>query len=94
MKGIRWAQQALTDLERIHDHYAETAPHFPPALLERIDRLARVLLVFPNLAPAVGGTAIRKIRIGGTNFILFYQPTQDGIVIARLFHAKQDWRGP
>ena len=52
-----------------------------------------LLLAFPNIAASIEGVPFRKIRIKGTDFILFYRPTDDGIEIARLFHARQDWRG-
>jgi toxin ParE1/3/4 len=93
VKGIRWADQALKDLIRIYDFYASTAPHFAPDLLDRIDRLVPLLLTFPNLAAPIEGVPFRKMRIKGTDFILFYRQTDDGIEIARLFHARQDWRG-
>lgn len=70
MTNARWAEQALTDLER----------------------LVVVLVSFPNIASLIEGMPIRKMRITGTNFILFYRATGDGIEIARLFHARQDWR--
>jgi toxin ParE1/3/4 len=92
VKGVQWADQALTDLIRIYDFYDPIAPDFPPTLLERIDRLARLLLAFPEIAPPIEGTPFRKLRIRGTDFILFYRPVEDGVEIARLFHARQDWR--
>jgi plasmid stabilization system protein ParE len=92
VRGVRWADQALKDLIRVYEFYASTAPHFPAALLDRIDRLAQLLLAFPNIAALSGDVPFRKIRITGTNFILFYRPTEEGIEIARLFHARQNWR--
>lgn len=93
MRGVRWADQALKDLVRIYDFYGSSAPHFPPALLDRIDRLVPLLLAFPNIAAPIEGVSFRKIRIKGTDFVLFYRPIDEGIEIARLFHARQDWRG-
>jgi plasmid stabilization system protein ParE len=93
VRRAHWANQALTDYLGIVDFYASTAPHFPPALLDRIDRLAARLVVYPHSAAPIEGTPFRRIRIRGTNFILFYLPTEEGIEIARLFHARQDWRG-
>jgi toxin ParE1/3/4 len=92
VRGVRWADQALQDLVRIYEFYAVTAPHFPPALLDRIDRLVPILLAYPNIAAPIEGVPIRKLRIRGTDFILFYRPTEDGIEIARLFHARRDVR--
>jgi toxin ParE1/3/4 len=90
VRGVRWADQALKDLIRIYEFYASVAPHFPPALLDRIDRLVPILLAFPNIAAPIEGMPFRKMRIKGTEFILFYRPTGDGIEIARLLHARQD----
>ncbi|MBV9883563.1 MAG: type II toxin-antitoxin system RelE/ParE family toxin [Sphingomonadaceae bacterium] len=92
MRGVRWADQALQDLVRIYEFYADTAPLFPPALLDRIDRLVPILLAFPNIAAPIEGVPFRKMRFRGTDFILFYRPTEDGIEIARLFHAGRDVR--
>jgi toxin ParE1/3/4 len=94
VREVRWADRALEDLIRIYDFYASTAPHFPPDLLDRIDRLVPILLAFPNIAAPIEGVPVRKVRIRGTDFILFYRQTDDGIEIVRLFHARQDWRGP
>ena len=89
MRGVRWADQALKDLVRICEFYASAAPHFPPELLDRIDRLVPILLAFPSIGAPIEGVSFRKLRIQGTDFILFYRPTGEGIEIARLFHARQ-----
>ena len=91
MRGVRWAEQAVQDLSRVYEFYAATAPHFPPALLDRIDRLVPILLAFPNLGAPIEGLPVRKILIRGTDFILFYRSADEGIEIARLFHARQHW---
>jgi toxin ParE1/3/4 len=90
VRGVRWADQALKDLLRIYEFYASTAPHFPPAL---IDRLVPLLLAFPAIGALAEDVPFRKFRLGGTDFILFYRATEDGVEIARLFHARQDLRG-
>ena len=92
MRGVRWADQALKDLDRIYEFYASAAPHFPPDLLKGIDRLVPILLAYPNIAAPIEGVPFRKMRIKGTDFLLFYRPSDDGIEIARLFHARQDSR--
>ncbi len=92
MRRIRWAFQARRDFIRITDYFALKAPDYPEKLLDRIDALALLLAEQPGLGPLAKGTPYHKLLIRGTDYILLYKATRREIIVARVRHAKEDWR--
>lgn len=92
MRRVRWAFRARRDFIRITDHFLFRAPHYPDVLLDRIEALAGLLAEQPGLGELIEGKPYHKMLVSGTDYILFYRATRRELVIARVRHAKEDWR--
>lgn len=92
MRRIRWAFRARRDFTRITDYFALRAPDYPERLLDKIEALALLLAEQAGLGAPAEGTAYHKLLIQGTDYILPYKATRCEIVIARVRHAREDWR--
>ncbi len=92
MRRVRWAFRARRDFIRITDYYSSVAPSYPDALLDKIDGIALSLSEQPGRGPQVEGTPYHKLLLQGTDYILLYKATRRELIIARVRHAKEDWR--
>jgi plasmid stabilization system protein ParE len=93
----RFSKPAQEDLEKIQDRIAidnpEAAKQVRQALLDIADLLGqnieagnRVLHGSPRHTD-VRWFVVPRFR----NYLLFYRPYQDSILVLRILHAKQDW---
>jgi plasmid stabilization system protein ParE len=89
---VRWAFRARRDFIHIADYFASRAPDYPPRLVDRIDEVAQLLAERPELGAHVSGTPYRKFRVHGTVYILLYKAARRELIVARVHHAKEDWR--
>jgi len=92
MKRVIWTRSATNDLKGIRDYLSEFGPDIAQDTLDRIILAAHWLLRFPSAGLPLGYKRWRKWRPRKTRYVLIYEPTEDGISIARVFHAQQDWR--
>lgn len=92
MRRIRWASQALRDIIRITDYFASREPDYPLRLLDKVHRIALLLAEQPSLGARLASTPYRKMRVQGTNYLLLFRATGTELTIARVRHAKEDWR--
>jgi plasmid stabilization system protein ParE len=92
VRRVRWAEQAQADFVRITMHCAVLAPDFPERLFDRIEALAAMLALYPDIRARLEGSEARKISVRGTRYILFYRATRDVVEILRVHHARH-WRG-
>lgn len=94
MRRVRWAYSARRDFIRITDRYAAVAPDFPPRLLVKVEAIAKALLDWPDMGAPVRHSPHRKMLVHGTRYLIFYQPSPDGIEIIRVRHRAENWRDP
>lgn len=97
MTHARLSPRAEWDLERIFDAIAadnaSAARRVRDIILDTADLLAR----YPEVGRKISGAARRHGQIRWfvvprfRNYILFYQPFQDTILVVRVLHAAQDW---
>jgi toxin ParE1/3/4 len=84
---------AEEDLLDIWAHIAEDNPDAADRLLDQLALTAETLAENPRagrlrdeLAPA-----LRSLPVG--NYVIFYEPIKDGIVIVRVLHGARDLPG-
>ena len=86
-----WSATALADFDEIDTFYREREP----AVARRVGDLAvaagRHLAVNPRLGPIVEGN-LRKSRVRSTPCIILHREIDEGVDIARLIHARRNWR--
>ena len=82
--------QAEADLIEIWTFIAQDSPTRADMLLDEIDEKLQTLAQSPFIGIARNelGPKIRSFPIG--NYVLFYQPIEDGIEIIRVLHGARD----
>ena len=97
MSSARVSKRAEKDLERIRGYIAadnpEAAERVWHALLDTADLLAQnaqigrpILNASPRHAE-VRWFVVPQFR----NYLIFYRPFQEAIIVVRILHASQDW---
>ncbi len=91
MKSVVWTRPAQADLAAIDDRYRDIAPDYA-------DRTGRAALAagwflagYPAAGPVVGDGGVRKWRVRGGDYLLFYRLISTGIEILRVRHGREDW---
>ena len=90
MARIVRASAAKADAGEIWAYIAEENPDAADRLLDRFDKLFRLLAARPHLGKSAENLApnLRTLPVG--NYLVFYRPAQDGIEIVRLLHGARD----
>ena len=90
MSKVLRKPQAEADLIEIWTYIAQDSPAGADRLLDEIDEKSRTLAQQPFIGKARDelGAKIRSFPIG--NYVLFYQPIEDGIEIIRVLHGARD----
>ena len=81
---LRWSVRAQADLLALTDYYRAIDPDLS------IEQAPALLASFPRLGIQLGNSNIRKLRIRGTPYLLFYRIVGDGIFVLRVLHAARD----
>ena len=85
---------ALRDLDDIWYYIAQDNLVAADALVKRVEKTCRLLAAQPELGqvcpePALG--QYRSFSVG--SYVIYYRPTEDGIMVARVLHGARD-HGP
>ena len=92
MKRIIWSRPAQNDLAHIDQFLAEFDPAYAALVGRQAFKTAIWLAENPRIAPFVEDAEIRKWRVPTTPYLLLYYEAPDGITIARVRHARENWR--
>jgi plasmid stabilization system protein ParE len=93
----RFSPRAATDLDEITDHIAGDNVEAAERVRRIILNTADFLVQHPELGRRVRDAADRHQKIRWfvvpkfPNYLLFYQPFQETILVVRVLHAAQDW---
>ena len=82
--------QAESDLVEIWTYIAQDSLNTADKLLDKIDEKSQTLAQSPFIGKARDelGPKIHSFPIG--NYVLFYQPIEDGVEIIRVLHGARD----
>ncbi len=86
---VRLTQSAEEDLLAIAAHIAADNPNAARAFIDRFDH-AFQLYATQQLAAAVYAPRPRYRHFAVGNYVVFYEPQVEGIVIARVLHGARD----
>ncbi len=97
MSRAKFSPKAERDLDKISDHISTDN-------LEAAERVRRIILntadflaVHPELGRRIRKAAARHLQIRWFivpkfhNYLIFYQPFQETVMVVRILHAAQDW---
>ena len=90
MARVVRASTAKADAREIWAYIAQDNPDAADRLLDRFDRLFRLLVSQPLIGKSVEELApdLRLVPIG--NYLIFYRPTKERIEIVRILHSSRD----
>ena len=90
MAAVLRTRQAEEDLLEIWDYIAADNPAAADGLLDEIDAACATLAENPNAGRLREelALALRSLPVG--NYVIFYRPQADGIVLIRVLHGARD----
>lgn len=89
MSDVRWAALARADLEAIDDFHRVIDVQIADNLIGSIIGAARFLADLPRAGP-VTRPGVRKWRVAGTPYLIFYRIARDHVRVLRVRHGAQD----
>jgi toxin ParE1/3/4 len=93
MAHISRFRQAEEDLLAIAEYIAADNPTAAVNWLDRIEEALALLASQPYLGEAVNHIRPGLRRMSHGNYLLFYEPTDDGIVLVRVLHGARGIEG-
>jgi addiction module RelE/StbE family toxin len=84
---LRYTLSALEDLDSILEYIGERSPEGAKRIRSRISAVADLLLQFPLSGTATENPSIRSKTTAPYPYVIFYQVTDDEIVIHAVRHG-------
>jgi plasmid stabilization system protein ParE len=97
VKLARLSPRAERDLDSIYDFIATDNPDAAARVRATILNTADFLVRNPELGRLIRNASPRHAQIRWSvvprfrNYLVFYQPFRDTIMVVRILHAAQDW---
>jgi toxin ParE1/3/4 len=92
MKNVIWTRLAQNDLAQIDKFFADFDPEYAARVGILAIQAARFLSKNPHVGPFIADSDLRKWTVRRTKYVLLYRVTGDGVAIARIRHAREDWQ--
>jgi toxin ParE1/3/4 len=90
MAHISRFRQAEEDMLAIAQYIAADNPTAAANWLDKNERTLALLASQPYLGEAVNHIRPGLRRISQGNYLLFYEPTDDGIILVRVLHGARE----
>jgi toxin ParE1/3/4 len=97
MIRARFSPKAARDLDEISSHIAADNPEAAERVRRVILNTADFLAQHPEIGRRIRKAAERHRQIRWLvapkfrNYLIFYQPFQETVMVVRVLHAAQDW---
>ncbi len=84
---------ALSDLDRLDQFLREKNPAAANRMLAAFDTAFTRLAENPFDSPAIPTTELRAriVRFGKGGYVCLYEMRGQAVMVARLFHMREDW---
>jgi toxin ParE1/3/4 len=90
---LRYTVPALADLASILDYVAERSPQGAKRIHARIRAVTDLILQYPLAGVATDDPAIRRMTTIPYSYLIFYEATDDEIIIHAVRHGARDPSG-
>lgn len=87
---LRYTLPALSDLESILQYVATASPQGAERVQRRIQKLIDLLLHHPEIGARTDDPAIRRLTTSPYPFLVFYEISNEEIVIHAIRHGAGD----
>jgi plasmid stabilization system protein ParE len=97
MIRARFSPKAAHDLDEASHHIAADNPEAAERVRQTILNTSDFLGQHPELGRRIRNAAVRHSQIRWfvvpkfRNYLIFYQPFQETVMVVRVLHAAQDW---
>ena len=97
MMQARFSPKAVRDLDQHRRHIARDNPEAAARVREAILNTADFLAQNREFGPRIRNAAPRHAHLRWyvvpkfRNYLIFYQPFEESIMVVRVLHAAQDW---
>lgn len=90
MTEVSRTRTALRDLDEIWDYIARDNPDAASQLIDRVAERCCLYAEQPLLGAACPqlATDLRQFPVG--NYVVFYRPLEDGMLVVRVLHGARD----
>jgi toxin ParE1/3/4 len=90
---LRYTVPALADLNIILDYVAARSPQGATRIHARIQAVTNLLLSHPRIGVQTDDPTIRRINTSPYPYLIFYEATEDEIIIHAVRHGALDPSG-
>ena len=87
---LRYTSPALADLESILDYIVHHSPQGARRVQSRIQTIVDLLLRQPHIGTRTSDPTIRRMTVPPYPYLIFYQATDDEIIIHAVRHAARN----
>jgi toxin ParE1/3/4 len=87
---LRYTLPALADLASILDYIAHRSPQGAARIHARIQGITNLLLQYPRAGAPSDDLTIRRITTTPYPYLIFYQATDDEIIVHAVRHGARD----
>ena len=92
MTRAQWTETAVEDLDGLRHYLSDFSEQKAAEQVEQLLEAARWLAERPRAGPALGLYGWRKWRPRGADYLLIYEVADDGVIILRVRHVRNNWR--
>ncbi len=93
MSRCDFTDDAIIDLESIHDYIARDSPPAAARLVQLVRERCFLLSDNPMMGRSRADLAPNLRSLGGSNHIIFYRPVEDGVQILRIICRGRNVEG-
>jgi toxin ParE1/3/4 len=86
---LRYTRPALDDLDAILDYIAARSPQGAGCVHARIESAINLLLPHPRIGAKTEDPTIRRISVSPYPYLIFYEVTENEIIIHAVRHAAR-----
>jgi toxin ParE1/3/4 len=86
---LRYTPRALAELDEVLTYIAERSPQGARNVRIRIDAIVTMLLQHPGAGQLTSKARLRRIGASPYPYLIFYQATEDEIVIHGVRHSAR-----
>ena len=90
---LRFTRVALADLDAIFDYIAAESPRGAKRAQTRIHAIIDLIAEHSQIGARTDNPAIRRMVVSPYPYLVFYEPTDDQVIIHAVRHGARDPSG-
>ncbi|MEH2195538.1 MAG: type II toxin-antitoxin system RelE/ParE family toxin [Nostoc sp.] len=90
MSSYSFSDEAIQDLDEICEYIAHINPKAASKLFDDIRNKCKLVAGFPSMGKSYGRLVTNLRGFVVDDYIIFYYPSEDGILVTRVFNGYRD----